>query len=79
MEPGFLRGVRFPLILILALLVVYLFFYKSNPAEVKTDVSQMVNSIQDSKHQQNSDKMHQNLAQVISGLWPIYIFLLITR
>jgi hypothetical protein len=53
MGPGFLRGVRFPSILILALLVVFLFFfYKSNPAaEVKTNVSQMANSVQVNKHQ----------------------------
>jgi hypothetical protein len=74
MGPGFLHGVRFPLIFILALLVVYLFFYKSNPAEVKMNVIQMENSIQNSKHQPNSGEMHQNLAQVISGLWSIYIY-----
>ncbi len=73
MGPGFPRGVRFPVIVILALLVVFLFFfYKSNPAEVKMDGSQTEKSIPD-KHQPNSGEMQLNLAQVISGSWPIYL------
>jgi hypothetical protein len=77
MGPGFLRGVRFPSILILALLVVFLFiFYKPNPAaEVKTNVSQLANSIQVNKHQQNFSEVHLNLAQVIIAAYGQFIFL----